>query len=571
MVGLYFTGTVILLTFSSYHTTNPNQSNDTVLEKLILLPKRIESMLIRKDVSDNEMITTTTTRNINNDHFDLSASMMYRYHHNDTISTLGTIFDDPEETDRENTTLNLMLTESNVTRVPDVAWIMSFGGSGTSYTIVNTEKMTNYSTASNYGQDYIPCISLDARQNGPYIRSIEKGLPEKYILTKTHCGGYCMDCAPSYYMHTLESFEVSCRTGTKRRSTGKVVTTTYENDLPKRVIHLIRNPFDNIIGRMHLSSKHKISRKNDTSANEKDEEEEKCSNDEVCLKEWCHYLDEKYAQEEKEDQHFQPLYRKYHHVPCHSEWFRYIQWHNFAYQVHTDVYSNIPVHYLYYDNYTTHFNETVQQLFHFLEFPMEQILQNDPYPFISSGKSYSKLFDMNHATAARDMIHDLAVPSVWKLIQHYFTQYYVEYNQTQAAKNITTESDEKVEGDDDDTMDNTQDADNSGTIPLDKMNDPSEYFKESGYSQAGDIKIVTGGTETARDSTDPQIVWLLSFPNSVSCIKGVFVRSLYLSPIVLNENNRVFPFLSNDVSRWYSPSLSDLSRVLPILCPIWNK
>jgi hypothetical protein len=74
---------------------------------------------------------------------------------------------------------------------PQVAWIMSFGGSGTSYTIVNTEAMTLRSTASNYGQEFRPhSVPIRANYtNGPFVRSPRIGLPDRYVLTKTHCGG----------------------------------------------------------------------------------------------------------------------------------------------------------------------------------------------------------------------------------------------------------------------------------------------------------------------------------------------------------------------------------------------
>jgi hypothetical protein len=52
---------------------------------------------------------------------------------------------------------------------------------------------------------------------------------------------------------------------------------------------------------------------------------------------------------------------KYQSVPCHAEWFRYIQWHNMAYATTKEL-LHLPVHYLYYDDYTKDFNKTVQAL-----------------------------------------------------------------------------------------------------------------------------------------------------------------------------------------------------------------
>lgn len=134
-------------------------------------------------------------------------------------------------------------------QLPSVAWILSFGGSGTSYTILNTEQMSGRTTASNYGGDYNPCLPVTPDSPaGPYLRSPHKPFPSRYILTKTHCAGFCMDCAPSAYVLNNDgvAFEEACRSGRQRHVNGTRSHVTYDASLPAKAVHLVRHPFDNV-------------------------------------------------------------------------------------------------------------------------------------------------------------------------------------------------------------------------------------------------------------------------------------------------------------------------------------
>jgi hypothetical protein len=295
-------------------------------------------------------------------------------------------------------------------RLPKVAWIMSYGGSGTSYTILNVEKLTNTTTASNYGVDFLPCIPLRPEwRSGPFVRSPEKQMPEHFILTKTHCGGYCMDCGPSTYLHTPDSFETACLTGQKLHQ-GFVQSVTYERDIPAKAIHLIRNPFDNLVGRMHLAVKHHLQRGHEAAENYAAD----YTTTSQGIEAWCAYLDDKY----KEQDSATPQLSGFMHVPCRAEWYRYIQWHNLAYNTHSDR-LDLPVHYLYYDNYTTAYDETVQEVMKFLELPPTV---HEFHPFVP-GKTYGSLFTVEQAGAAANMVRGLASPPVWQRLQHFFDHF----------------------------------------------------------------------------------------------------------------------------------------------------
>lgn len=204
-----------------------------------------------------------------------------------------------------------------------------------------------------------------------------------------------MDCSPSTYLHTAESFETACLTGQRQ---GKVKV-TYDPSIPQRAVHLLRNPIDNMVGRMHLFNKHhRADRLNDFNTSL------------VGIEAWCDYLDEKYAAKESSHE----VLRNYSHVPCHAEWYRYIQWHNLAWQVSRER-LQLPVHYLYYEDYGTRATETIQELMEFLrETAVAPMLE-----FRVSSKKYRDFLADSHIEAATKMMQELALPGVWKLLERY--------------------------------------------------------------------------------------------------------------------------------------------------------
>jgi hypothetical protein len=87
-----------------------------------------------------------------------------------------------------------------------IAWLMSFPNSGTSYTSKLIRHVSLTRTASNYGNEERAAIGLsravfDDQPTGPFWQDThihpEYTLPQNYALTKTHCGGRCEMCGPS--------------------------------------------------------------------------------------------------------------------------------------------------------------------------------------------------------------------------------------------------------------------------------------------------------------------------------------------------------------------------------------
>lgn len=437
---------------------------------------------------------------------------------------------------------------SHYVNMPNVAWIMSFSGSGASYPIMYTEAMMNITTASNYVKSYESSISVDTRNNGPYIRALEMDLPNSYILTETHCGDNddCIDCTfPSY---SIDTFDVSCRTAYKRLPNGDISTTTYDSDIPRRIIHFIRNPFDNLVSRMHIANKERISQtknevmtpfvvKNDDDNNKQVivldnvvESEEMIeedvifaeeggssivlfSNDAYGMKQWCQHIDESFMEHEnRNDLSFD--YSKYSDVPCHTEWFRYIQWHNNAYQLHTER-LKVPIHYMYYENYTSNFNETNRQLYEFLDYTAQIDMMNHQYPWIA-GKSYIDYYDVNHTMRAYHMIQELALPEVWQLIRHYFSNFIDDNNITKLNDNKNNNKNNSKGKLDENNNDSNKMYNENGNVSKNTDNGSSDNYIIQQIAIDTISKQENDIPKTAKSFNNSKVVWLLSFPNSVS-------------------------------------------------------
>lgn len=151
-------------------------------------------------------------------------------------------------------------------------------------------------------------VRPELADNGPFLRNSNLQL-SSFTLTKTHCAGYCVDCKPHDYVHTVESFQRGCLSGFKSVN-GKHIKTSYEATVPSRAVHLIRNPFDNIVARVHWAL-----RLNKTTDPDFDL--------------WCHEMDSMFPLKESETSLISSEVKEmWKELPCHSDWYRWTQWHN---------------------------------------------------------------------------------------------------------------------------------------------------------------------------------------------------------------------------------------------------
>ena len=306
--------------------------------------------------------------------------------------------------------------EENLMDDPQIVWLASFPNSGTSYTMTMVEQASNRSTATNYGlevADYKnPSIPLHTNHpEGPYWEGGQKRLlPESgYILTKTHCGGRCVRCGAKDYVVNASAFLDACARTTARLGKNR---RTLDNRMdPKRVakvVHLLRNPFTNIVARFHLESRNLFRREQRTG--------QWLPKNATGFANFCKILDEFYAQEEEGvlDPDIRGLMA---HVPCRGEFYKWTSWHNLLGQVlpSMGVEATIPVLTLYYEDYHKDLNETAGRVLEFLNLEP----RNLPYRSFRELPSYADHFTIEQRMAAWRLMEAVATPWTWERIVRY--------------------------------------------------------------------------------------------------------------------------------------------------------
>ena len=150
---------------------------------------------------------------------------------------------------------------------------LSLTRSSLSFSYIISTELTNTTTATNYGlegdiKDKESTPAFEGGFNGPFLELIpdrSTNIP-KLILTKTHCGGIAASRNPTTYIETPRSFLKACLKGkrgvlsTESKSLA-THSTWYSQELVKKVVHIFRNPMDNVVARFHLERKRFTSKK----------------------------------------------------------------------------------------------------------------------------------------------------------------------------------------------------------------------------------------------------------------------------------------------------------------------
>lgn len=306
---------------------------------------------------------------------------------------------------------------------PMVAWLMSFPNSGTSYTLHLTREATNTTTATNYALEgdfrdrpSVP-IHDQAATAGPFLeltRDRITTIPNRFILTKTHCGGYCSTCHdPRNYIETPRSFQMSCQTGTKSvmepNGTLKVSVVTYDASLVKKAVHVIRNPLDNVVARFHLDWRNFQKRDPDLIV--------KFPSDKAGFNKWCTDMDRvKKSTIYPEFTNLRWVDRKLVNllegVPCKAEFYRYVQWHNLAFSVSRDM--GIPTLIVHYQDYRDDWDNTVSRLLNFLE--LDRNGAGEPF---DHGKEYRDYYTLEQRAAIKAFIQGYSTKVTWENVKDY--------------------------------------------------------------------------------------------------------------------------------------------------------
>jgi len=346
---------------------------------------------------------------------------------------------------------------------PKLAWLLSFPNSGTSYTMMMVSKSTLTSTATNYGREVTPKHSdvgndqdimssqvhvgqlarplniLDGtkeseKKTGPFYNALSsKPLAPKYILTKTHCGNRCVDCPPENYHSKFhgfgEFFPNSCTLGSGiLEPNGGYEYVSYDMiNFVSKAIHLIRNPYHNIIARFHLEVKNtnakiksymeshgsNISQENLDAINAK---YTVYNNTKDSFRKYCSDLDGKHKKEVKKVFGEDFYYKYMQKSPCHSEFYKYTNWHNYVHRG-LNMYK-IPTLIVHYENYEASSNSSKvsqqQQVLNFLDLPKKVEFRE----FVAR-HDYDDYFTTKQRKSIAQLIKRVSNPQMLELINHY--------------------------------------------------------------------------------------------------------------------------------------------------------
>ncbi|KAL9189138.1 hypothetical protein ACHAXT_011628 [Thalassiosira profunda] len=299
-----------------------------------------------------------------------------------------------------------------------VILLMSYPNSGTSYTIHAIREMTNTTTATNYGlegdiKDEPSIPAFKNSPNGPFVERIP-GRPinlPNLVLTKTHCGGFSTSRNPLSYLETPRSFLKSCLKAKRGvySDSGSLATRIgwYSQSLVKKVIHILRNPLDNTVARFHLERK-RFTAKNDTAWLRE------YPNTKSGFRKWCKRLDKstdllrtRWVDKELADALAA--------VPCHAEFFRFVQWHNLAFIASEELALPTPPMVFHYEEYSFRFDDVTKELTTFLE--LEQT--GPAEPFIAN-KRYADYYSDRETQAIADLVKEMSSKQTWQLLARYF-------------------------------------------------------------------------------------------------------------------------------------------------------
>lgn len=177
----------------------------------------------------------------------------------------------------------------------------------------------------------------------------------------------------------------------------------YKPDRLAKAVHLIRDPFDNIVSRYHLEQQI-------TGRTAKTFEKSREG-----FRAYCASVESLHASSEKKvaflDKEILRLMSK---VPCHEDFLRYIEWHNLAFITAADL--ELETYVLHYEWFTTRYNATATELLDFLE--LEQ--QAEPTPF-EPGLSYN-YYNADEKAALKEAFQIMASPQTWSHVALYFEQ-----------------------------------------------------------------------------------------------------------------------------------------------------
>lgn len=322
---------------------------------------------------------------------------------------------------------------------PGLCLMMGFPWSGQDFLQRAVHELTRTATAMNYGQavmsdtgriilntaDSIPVYTDHI--NGPFAFSQTLRLPPSgYVLTRTYCAGHCNQCLPDYYVKPPAQHWLECHSGVRfstkfRGDDGRGNTITYyDKQLPNRYIHLIRSPLTHVAARFeHEFDVWTLQQQFTKIA--------MYPNGMVGFRKWCkEYDDELYDGHNFEleksyyltDPELQRLAKL---IPCHSDFYRVVNWHNNAFKNQdSEEMAGKPIKLIYYEDIVANPDIVVDDLLRYLELPKLKMHYSELYE-IAHNEPY---YDENDMRNIKEYVKRLSDDQTWANLSPYFNEVY---------------------------------------------------------------------------------------------------------------------------------------------------
>ena len=280
--------------------------------------------------------------------------------------------------------------------------------------------MTRFGTATNYAKEskeaklanftgVIPtiqggdCIGCSL----PMPHDSGSPLPEDYVLVKTHCAGFqSQNWNEAGIVASKMDFLRGCVTpyhfvpsNTTSGRVKQVESCPYEPSLVKRVVHIMRNPLDNVVSRFHLYKRNLFDAHATGLSDLNVTADEALPRSAEGFRKYCNLKDNEKLMRSKDANLFRDFYSL---VPCVSEFFLYIQWHNNAFHATS---GGVPTHFFYYEDFEANSNDTTRSLLEFLHLKRSERGLNIPF---LGGKTYDEYYTAGEKRAAARLIDRFA-------------------------------------------------------------------------------------------------------------------------------------------------------------------
>jgi hypothetical protein len=290
---------------------------------------------------------------------------------------------------------------------------MSFPNSGTSYTLREIERLSNFSTATNYGKRQRSELVYADLPQGPRCRGVSDKwyapIPKEYVLVKTHCTGYGMNDGASALKRGSNDFLQGC--ATTRPFGADAEKGYYEPALVHKAIHIVRNPFHNLISRYNCEHKLVATSGGDRAV----AFAEKYPKNAQGFRSFCQDLDADFDEQYSRDMFQESKRHEVKHTRCHDDIISYVTWHNHAFDTCREL--HLPTMLVHYEDYEDDQNMTFTNMLDFLH------LQENARPKeFTARHDYQAYFTGEDRQRIKMLIKQLASNQTWKAVSHYFEE-----------------------------------------------------------------------------------------------------------------------------------------------------